>query len=144
MKVIKGNIWDYPGKDHGIVIPTNGYIKRDGSCIMGKGLSLQAKERIPGIEFRLGRLIRERGNNVFYLGKGLLSFPVKDQWWEKAKLSLIMKSAIQLKELVDTFVPTKKIVLPKVGCGNGGLNWIKVEPILDDYLDDRFIIVDLL
>ena len=36
-----------------------------------------------------------------------------------------------------------KIYLPKVGCGNGKLDWKNVELILDKYLDERFIVVDL-
>lgn len=144
MKVIKRNIWDYWEWNYTIVIPTNGYTKRDGSCVMGRGLALQAKERFGGIQYRLGKLIREYGNNVYYLGNNRFSFPVKDNWYEKAKPSLIMKSAIQLKELVNKVTQRHKVVLPKVGCGNGGLKWQEVELILDKYLDDKFIIVDLL
>ena len=53
MKVIKGNIWEYWKKGFNIVIPTNGYIKRDGSCVMGKGLAFQAKGYVYGIEYKV-------------------------------------------------------------------------------------------
>ena len=32
---------------------------------------------------------------------------------------------------------------PRVGCGNGALDWKDVRPILRRYLDDRFILVSL-
>ena len=34
------------------------------------------------------------------------------------------------------------VLLPKPGCANGGLNWEQVKPLLEQYLDDRFTIID--
>lgn len=146
MKTMKGNIWNCWENDCTIIIPTNGFVKKDGSCVMGKGLALQAKNYCHHIEYILGRYITCWGNQVYYLGNDLVSFPVKHNWWEKADLKLIEKSAKQLKKLSKLFYGYKidfPIYLPKVGCGNGKLNWKDVEPILDKHLDDRFIIVDL-
>lgn len=144
MKIIKQNIWDYWKQGYTIVIPTNGYVKKDGSCVMGRGLALQSKGYSYSIEFILGNLIKHKGNNVHCLGDCIYSFPVKDNWWEQAKLSLIMKSSIQLKEVINANNKLSPIYLPKVGCGNGNLDWDKeVHPILNKWLDNRFIIVDL-
>lgn len=141
MKIIKANIWDYWTKGCTIIIPTNGYVKKSGSCVMGRGLARQAKVQIVGIEFKLGEMIKQTGNHVYYLSNHLFSFPVKNNWYEKAKLSLIIKSAKELKAGIGSY---SLVCLSKVGCGNGGLNWKEVEPILDEYLNDsRFIIVDL-
>jgi len=148
MKVIKDNVWKYWEKGHYIVIPTNGTIKKDGSCVMGRGLALQAKEKVKGIEYTLGKSIYRFGNGTLFLPDNLIAFPVKHNWWEKVDLKLIERSAKQLRELIEFIKPYSYLIkypiyLPKVGCGNGGLNWKNVEPILDKYLDDRFIVVDV-
>jgi hypothetical protein len=37
----------------------------------------------------------------------------------------------------------QRVVLPRAGCGNGGLNWeMAVRPVLADILDDRFIALE--
>ncbi len=45
------------------------------------------------------------------------------------------------EKLAEQFVPVLK--LPRVGCGNGSLDWEDVQPILERHLDDRFILVSL-
>jgi len=113
---------------------------------MGKGLALQAKEKFPELPLELGTRITHYGNKVFvFMLYRLIMFPVKSVWYENAKLELIEKSCKELKEifrynLSDLPVP---VYLPKVGCGNGGLNWNEVKPILEKILDDRFIVCDL-
>lgn len=144
MKVIKRNIWDYWKNGYMIVIPTNGTIKKDGSCVMGKGLALQAKQYIHNIEYILGEAIETEGNKVFVLKDAkIITFPVKHNWWEKADLNLIEQSAKELKKLATHCPDFLPIILPKVGCGNGQLKWKEVEPILNKYLTDGFTLVDL-
>jgi hypothetical protein len=139
------NIWNAWNKGFCIVIPTNGFVKKNGECVMGRGLALQAKERFPDLPKRLGHRIGEFGNVVFIFREyRLLTFPVKHKkWWEKADLKLIEKSAKELQEIFKynlCGIPTP-VYLPKVGCGNGKRNWTDVKPILEKYLDDRFIVV---
>lgn len=146
MKEIKEDIWIMWGKGKYIVIPTNGFIKKNGECVMGRGLALCANTAFPDLSHKLGDRIREYGNKVFIFSEySIITFPVKHNWWEKADLNLIEKSCKQLKEifrfnLCDLPIP---VYLPKVGCGNGGLDWNDVKPVLEKYLDDRFIICDL-
>jgi len=142
VKVIKGNIWDYWKKGYWIVIPTNGTIKKNGECVMGRGLALQAKNLYKGLPKMLGSDIKKFGNFPHcYKEYHIITFPVKYNYWEKADLKLIELSANLINKL--TSLSDDKIALPKVGCGNGKLNWKEVEPILDKYLDERFIVVDL-
>lgn len=143
MKVLKGDLWCwYYEKKATVVISTNGFVKENGECVMGRGVALQAKQRFPWIAKTLGEDILKDGNHVFYLGKNLISFPVKHDWWEKADLKLVERSAGELEALVRCLEIEPPIVLPKVGCHNGKLEWKDVEPILNKYLDERFLVVD--
>ena len=138
MKEVKGDIWDYHDKGHWIVIPTNGSIREDGACVMGRGVALQAKQRFPNLPHQLGELIRERGNRLFAFPKyRIITYPVKHNWREKADIVLIEKSC---QSLAQSSGPEFCMVRP--GCGNGRLNWKDVKPILEKYLDDRFVVVN--
>lgn len=145
MKEIKGNIWDYHKKGHWIVITTNGTVKANGEAVMGRGVAAQAKARFPKLPYILGDVIREVGNVLHHWGQeGLIFFPVKYNYWEKANISLIEQSVQQLKDFFGNTVedyPTP-IYLVRPGCGNGQLDWKDVKPILEKYLDDRFIVVE--
>ena len=62
-------------------------------------------------------------------------------WQMKASLSLIQHSAAQLVQLVDKCGNISSVVIPRPGCGNGGLIWKDVEKVLAPILDDRFYII---
>lgn len=149
MREAFGNIWDMQGDT--IVITTNGTVKKNGECVMGRGIALEAKEKYPWIPKYLGSAISLYGNQVYALGaipsevdnrgwKYLLSFPVKHNWQEKADLQLIEDSAEGLFEMAKA-LDLKDILVPRPGCGNGQLSWEDVKPILETYFDDRFIMV---
>lgn len=127
------------------VITTNGATRRDGAAIMGRGCALEAKQRFPGIDLKLGRLIREHGNRVMRLakladGSELASFPVKHHWKEEADPVLIRRSARQLVALANKFGYTN-VLIPRPGTGNGKLSWEQVRPILSEVLDNRFTVI---
>lgn len=150
MKEIKGNIWKRWESGHWIVIPTNGFVKGNGEAVMGRGLALQAKERFSDLAIRLGKYLLDNGNNVcFFENLRLISFPVKRFWFDKAIPELIERSCKQAIEFLNenyAFGNEIKIefpiYIPKVGCGNGGLKWEDVKPILEKYLDGRFVVCD--
>lgn len=141
MKEVTGNIWEYHKKGHWIVITTNGTVRSTGEAVMGKGIALQARWKYPFLPIELGQLLSQgTPSRVFpFSSYKLLTFPTKYHWWEKADLHLIEESAKQLSSLV----PNEKVYLVRPGCSSGGLNWVDVKPILEKYLDDRFIVVEL-
>jgi len=142
MKEITGNIWDYHEKGHWIVITTNGNVKANGEAVMGKGIALQAKQRYPDIPKELGEAITNVGNAVYACeGHRIVCFPTKHNWWEKASLELIEESYKQLVQFVSVMV-LEGIYLVRPGCSNGQLDWKDVKPILEKYLDDRFVVVE--
>jgi hypothetical protein len=171
MQELKGDLWDTPCD--AVCISTNGFVKRDGSCVMGRGCAKQAVEYFPQLPWDLGALIRNNGNNVHHLlsydGVDIVSFPVKcvsftffneldcedivkhmrykfksgDEvpgWACVAEISIIRRSAEQLVEMANIY-GWKKVLIPRVGCGAGELQWSKVKYILDGILDDRFYAV---
>jgi len=145
MLEITGDIWDYHAKGNWIVITTNGTRRKDGACVMGRGVALETKTKFPRLPYILGNEIKHRGNVVVALPEfRVITLPVKRQWMEKADLHLIQVSLGRLVELINCQninIPTP-IFLVRPGCGNGQLDWKNVKPILEKYLDDRFIIVE--
>ena len=141
MKEIIGDIWDFHKKGKYIVIPTNGTIKANGEAVMGRGLALQAKLKFPYIPKTVGKYLGTLGTvPIVFQDIKVLTFPVKYNWFEKANLALIEESCEHLRYMWHDC--SEEVYLPKVGCGNGKLDWKDVKPILKKYLDDRFIIVE--
>jgi len=129
-----------------LCVTTNGFSKKNGRAVMGRGNAKQAKDLYKNIDLEFGNLLKKNGNIVQILRMNpipIISFPVKHNWWEKADLELIRRSTFELVKLTDEN-NWKKIILPRPGCYNGKLKWIsEVKPILKDYLDDRFYIISL-
>jgi len=150
MKEINGDIWDYHKKGHWIVITTNGNVKANGEAVMGKGIALQARQRIEWLSYELGRKITENGNKTYWFNEiRIITLPSKHNWWEKADINLIESSIKDLVRIVDAQYPylkdsdyKKETCLVRPGCSNGQLDWKDVKPILEKYLDDRFIVVE--
>ena len=145
MREVTGNLWTFPADVR--VITTNGAVKKDGGCVMGRGCALEAKTRYPGIDKVLGQHIRLKGNIVSILreddadGDTIVSFPVKHHWREEADPKLIEVSARTLSGYADLH-GWRVIVMPRPGCGNGRLRWDDVRALLAPILDDRFHIID--
>lgn len=152
MKEIEGDIWDYHGQGRWIVITTNGTVRKDGACVMGRGVAFQAKQRFPDLPYMLGTHIIAIGNGVFnFTDYRIIAFPVKHNWHEQADLELIASSVTRLVLLAGSlftsgyyeFANIFPLYMVRPGCGNGKLDWeTQVKPILEKYLDDRFIVVE--
>jgi hypothetical protein len=136
---IQGNLWGYLGKEI-IAVTTNGMISKSGKAVLGKGCARQAGEIFPDLAQRLGKLLAEQGNHVLYLGDGIVSFPVEHSPFENPDLRLIERSTEELLALADA-MGWEKVVVPRPGCGGGGLSWKEVKPVLEKYLDDRFLVI---
>ncbi len=150
MKERRGNLFN--SKVDAVIITTNGFVKKDGTAVMGRGVAREAAQRWPFLPELLGAALIDSGNIVHWLASqsqvlagydgtyDLVSFPVKHNWWEKADMDLIRFSAKQLIRLADKR-GWESVALPRPGCGNGRLDWVLVKSAIESILDDRFIVV---
>ncbi|HIJ81698.1 MAG TPA: ADP-ribose-binding protein [Desulfuromonadales bacterium] len=133
------DIWEY-GAGGVIVITTSGSLTKDGRAVVGRGVARQAAARFPGLAEKLGRMLAEQGNHVFDLGNGIVTFPVEETAWSQPDLRIIARSAEELRELAGRS-GWERVVVPRPGCGGGGLAWKDVRPLLAAQFDDRFLII---
>lgn len=133
------DIWSFWGRAV-LAITTNGSVTRDGRSIPGRGVARAAAERFPELRQRLGALLASGGNHVYEILPGLVSFPVEETPFSPPDRRLIRRSAEELRQLADR-QGWQRIVVPRPGCGGGGLHWQEVRPLVADLFDERFIVV---
>jgi len=142
MRELVGDLWEEHARGRVVAITTGGLVDRHGCCAMPRGCARQANERFEGLAWTLGQQIEAFGNHVFDLGRRIVSFPVENSPFEVPSLGLIERSARELVELVD-YKGWPEVVLPRPGCGGGGLDWQSVRPLLEPLLDERFVVISL-
>jgi len=82
MREITGNLFEQTDAC-AIAITTNGFVKRNGEAVMGRGCAAQAKNKWPTLPRELGTNIKTVGNipsllfSLAELPYNVLSFPVK-------------------------------------------------------------------
>lgn len=141
---LEQDLWEVPADAR--CITTNGYRKKNGAAVMGRGCAYEAKTLIPGIDRFLGHKLGAIGNHVHFLINhdiygDIYSFPVKHHWRHNADWGLVKRSTKELIAIADE-MSYPKIVIPRPGCGNGNLDWeMDVGEFMFDHLDDRFIVV---
>lgn len=142
MLLMEGELLDYIGK-YPVVITTNGTVRKNGLANMGNGNARQVSETYTWIAKELGKKISTKGNHVHQLQHNdidFISFPVEQNWSSPAEVSLIIKSAKELKQLCDD-QNWEQIYMPLPGCGGGGLKDVDVIPIIAEILDNRFMVI---
>lgn len=114
--------------------------------VMGKGVALEFKQRWPE-NFKLykaacdskalvpGKILVYENARLFGVDgpRFLVNFPTKAHWRSPSKLSYIEDG---LDALVDEIrqLNIRSIALPPLGCGNGGLDWAVVKPLIAEKL----------
>jgi O-acetyl-ADP-ribose deacetylase (regulator of RNase III)/uncharacterized protein YwgA len=104
--------------------------------VMGKGVALEFKKRFPSLftdyaercarkQVRLGEPYLYRGD----AGKLVVNFPTKGHWRSPSRMA-------DIESGLDHFVAhyadwgITSIAFPPLGCGNGGLSWSDVGPLM--------------
>ncbi len=140
MHEIIGDLWQKHADGAVVAITTNGMVNQVGRAVMPRGCARQACERFPELLKTLGSLMTHHGNHVFDLGHQLVSFPVEVDPYQTPDLRLIEQSCRELVELAD-YKGWQKVVVPRPGCGGGGLEWHEVKCILKRHFDERFHVI---
>jgi O-acetyl-ADP-ribose deacetylase (regulator of RNase III) len=133
----KGNIFD--AKVEALVNTVNTV------GVMGKGIALQFKFAFPENykaykeaarrnEIVTGKVQIVPVNDINGV-KYIINFPTKAHWRNPSKIQWIKDGLIDLKRQLQEFGITS-IAIPPLGCGNGGLNWDNVRPLIDTSLAD--------
>jgi O-acetyl-ADP-ribose deacetylase (regulator of RNase III)/uncharacterized protein YwgA len=140
-KVLIGNIFE--SKNKTLVNTVN--------CvgIMGKGVALEFKKRYPEMykQYKAdcdhGRI--KVGEPVLYadlLGTSIINFPTKKHWKSPSLLKDIEKGLdIFLKQYKELGI--ESVAFPPLGCGNGGLSWDDVGPLMYQKLSQIDIPVEI-
>ncbi len=107
--------------------------------VMGKGVALEFKERDPQMFAAYKKICESKllAPGKLWLWRGAdywtLNFPTKIHWRNPSKLEWIESG---LKKFVWAYEKQgiREISFPRLGCGNGGLDWNDVRPLMEKYL----------
>lgn len=133
IEYIEGDIFESPAQ---VIVNTVNTVG-----VMGKGLALSFKQRYPAMFEKykdacekhlltIGKLM------LFYeADHWLLMFPTKKDWRNPSKLEYIEKGLMKFVSTYDDENITS-VAFPRLGCGNGDLNWNDVKPIMERYLNN--------
>ncbi|MGK7924902.1 MAG: macro domain-containing protein [Spirulina sp.] len=108
--------------------------------VMGKGIALQFKQAFPenfrqykkacnAKEVQPGKMFVFATGSLFN-PRYIINFPTKRHWRNKSKIEDIENGLMALVEEVKQ-LNIKSIAIPPLGCGNGGLDWAKVQPAIE-------------
>jgi O-acetyl-ADP-ribose deacetylase (regulator of RNase III) len=112
--------------------------------VMGKGVALQFKQKFSENTklynkackegtIDIGKLLVTRDTSLYTGEKIIINFPTKTDWRKPSEYSYIEKGLEDLVKIIkDRNI--KSIALPPLGAGNGGLNWVRVKQLLEQYL----------
>ena len=111
--------------------------------VMGKGLALMFKERFPenytayvkacrAEEVQTGQMfvfpVEEKSGLQW-----IVNFPTKQHWRLPTKIEWVRDGLVALRDTIQD-KQISSIALPPLGCGNGGLQWSVVRPLVEEVL----------
>ena len=107
--------------------------------VMGKGIALQFKRRwltnfteyaaaCKVGEIRPGRMFIHALDDLVP-PHYIVNFPTKDHWRDASKIQCIEAGLVDLVAQVRR-LRIRSIAIPPLGCGNGGLDWTDVRPLI--------------
>jgi O-acetyl-ADP-ribose deacetylase (regulator of RNase III)/uncharacterized protein YwgA len=108
--------------------------------IMGKGIALQFKKKWPA-NFKAYAAACKSGlvkpGTMFIYDAGalatpqyIINFPTKAHWRGKSHIEFIQDGLVDLVEQIKALA-INSIAIPPLGCGNGGLDWQQVKPLIE-------------
>jgi O-acetyl-ADP-ribose deacetylase (regulator of RNase III) len=107
--------------------------------VMGKGVALQFKRAFPdnfkqyqkackNNEVEPGRMFTVATDSLLN-PRYIINFPTKRHWRQPSQIDDIKAGLAALVEEVQR-LRIRSIAIPPLGCGNGGLDWAEVKPLI--------------
>lgn len=111
--------------------------------VMGKGIALMFKERFPKNyreyvaaskigAIQIGKMFISATDELSG-PKWVINFPTKKHWRYPTKIEWVRAGLVALRDVIQE-KQISSIAVPPLGCGNGGLNWSDVRPLIEEYL----------
>jgi O-acetyl-ADP-ribose deacetylase (regulator of RNase III) len=113
--------------------------------IMGKGVALQFRQAFSSEYFKdyqkackdkklqIGK-VHVFELNTFGNPRYIINFPTKKHWKGKSRIEDIEAGLKDLINVIKNY-NIKSIAMPPLGCGNGGLYWKDVKPLIEKYFE---------
>ena len=108
--------------------------------VMGKGIALQFKNKWPDNFAEYAKACKAgqvRPGRMFIHDSGglvkpnyIINFPTKDHWRGASRMEFIRDGLVDLVDQVRR-LGIRSIAIPPLGCGNGGLDWAEVRPLIE-------------
>ena len=135
-----------------VCFTSNGIVTKNNRLVMGAGVAKLFRDSVPQVDLLAGKLVKQNGNvcqevtSFFHEENGrqnsvsVVVFPTKNHFKDGADLSLILRSARRLREIIEKY-HWQMVALPRPGVGLGGFKWEMVRDKLEPFLDNRVVIV---
>lgn len=113
--------------------------------VMGKGIALQVKQAFPEAardymdagkrgEVRVGHVL-VTATQALSGPQWIIHFPTKRHWRRPSRMEWVRDGLVDLKRVIIEF-GLNSVAVPPLGCGNGGLDWSDVGPLIEEELGD--------
>ncbi|AYL94388.1 macro domain-containing protein [Mucilaginibacter celer] len=114
--------------------------------VMGKGIALQFKLAFPhnfevyrqaclNGNLQTGQVLVVKDSNLLLGERLIINLPTKRHWKLPSAYEYIESGLIALAEYLQAN-PVQSLAMPALGCGNGGLDWKLVRPMIGHYLGE--------
>ncbi|MBX2930288.1 MAG: macro domain-containing protein [Saprospiraceae bacterium] len=113
--------------------------------VMGKGIALQFREQFPenykqyraavkNGELHTGKMFVTEMQRMDQL-RYIINFPTKQHWKAPSQMAYIREGLHDLRRvLIEKNI--RSVAIPPLGCGNGGLDWQEVRPLIEAAIGD--------
>lgn len=117
--------------------------------VMGKGIAAEFKKQFPDMFVAYKKLCGAKlvklGEPYLYrdlLGNSIVNFPTKNHWRSPSRLGDIEAGLDHFINHYEEWEITS-VAFPPLGCGNGGLEWVDVGPLMYEKLTVLKVPVEL-